>query len=224
MINAPTPVNLIGRGRIGTEVADWIVASARYRLQAVIGRDATDWPPAPLTIDTAGPGALRAHGGRLLAEGEVWSVGAASLLDEAFRTQLIGVAQRHCHRLRLFTGWISGPALCPPGLPAKLHVSQSAPGLGNVRGLLFRGPLASAAKRYPDHLNTATAAALTGPGIAATTVALHGGPPGTSHLIRARFTMPGQVIRTEIRFGDGPHPVAQAIVTALARRDDALHL
>lgn len=220
----PIPVNLIGRGRIGAALADWLAASGQYRLQAVISRDAADWPPAPLSIDTAGPGALAAFGARLLEQGELWSVGAAALLDPDLRDELTTTAQRHGHRLRLFTGWLSGPALCPPETPARLHVSQSAPGLGGVRGLLFRGPLAEAAQRFPDHLNTATAAALTGPGVAATTVALHGGPPGTPHLIRARFRMPGQVIRTEIRFGEGPHPVAQALIAALARRGDALHM
>lgn len=190
----------------------------------MIGRDAADWPAAPLTIDTAGPGALVAFGARLLERGEVWSVGAAALLDPDLRARLAEVARRHGTRLRLFTPWISGPALCPPEVPARLHVTQSAPGLGGVRGLLFRGPLDQAARRYPDHLNTATAAALTGPGIAATTVALHGGPPGTPHLIRARFTMPGQTIRTQVRFGTGPHPVAQALIAALARRGDWLAL
>jgi len=213
---------VIGRGRIGAAVADWIAASGCYRVQAVISRDTVDWPRAPLTIDTAGPGALRAFGAGLLEQGEVWTVGASALLDADLRARLEAVARQTGHRLRLFTAWLSGPALCPPGVPARLHVSQSAPGLGGVRGLLFRGPLAQAARRYPDHLNTATAAALTGPGIDATTVALHGGPADAPHLIRARFAMPGQVIRTEVRFGDGPHPVAQAIIAALARRDQPL--
>ena len=223
-MNQSTPVNLIGRGRIGAAVADWIAASGHYRLRAAIGRDTQAWPPAPLTIDTAGPGVLRAFGASVLAQGDLWTVGASALLDGDLRAALQAVALRHGTRLRLFTGWISGPALCPPGVPARLHVSQSAPGLGGVRGLLFRGPLSEAAARFPDHLNTATAAALTGPGIAATTVALHGGDADAPHLIRARFAMPGQVIRTEVRFGDGPHPVAQAIIAALAAREGWLRL
>jgi hypothetical protein len=30
--------------------------------------------------------------------------------------------------------------------------------------------------------------------------------------------MPGQTIETEVRFGDGPHPVAQAMIAALQAR------
>jgi predicted dinucleotide-utilizing enzyme len=212
------PVNLIGRGRIGGAVAAWLGASDRYALQAVIGRGTTGRPAAPLTIDTAGPEALRAYGPAVLAQGDLWTVGAAALIDPALRARLEEVATRHGHALRLFTGWIGSVALCPPGWPARLHVTQSAPGLAPEPGRLFDGPLAEAATRYPQHLNTATAAALTGPGIEATTVALHATAPGGPHRIHARFEMPGQVVETEVTFGDGPHPVAAAIIAALARR------
>jgi predicted dinucleotide-utilizing enzyme len=214
------PVNLIGKGRIGAAVAAWLAASPRYRLQAVIGRGTQDWPAAPLAIDTAGPAALRAHGARLLAEGEVWTVGAAALIDPGFRAAL-GAAARH--PLRLFTPWLAGPALAPPGTGATLHIAQAAPRLGPAPGLIFEGPLAEAARRFPDHLNTATAAALTGPGIEATTIALSSTPDGGPHTIRARFAMPGQTVDTAVAFdGTGPHPVASAIIAALARRDDWL--
>jgi aspartate dehydrogenase len=215
---AAVPVNLIGRGRIGGAVAGWLDASDRYRLNARIGRGAAGLPAAPLTIDAAGPEALRAHGPAALAQGDLWSVGAAALIDPALRALLEDVATRHGHALRLFTGWIGGVMLCPPGMPSRLHVTQSAPGLAPAPGLLFEGPLAEAAAVYPEHLNTATAAALTGPGIAATTVALHATAPGGPHRIHARFEMPGQTVETEVRFGDGPHPVAAAIIAALARR------
>lgn len=215
-------VNLIGRGRIGAPVEQWLRTAPGYRLQAVIGRAGGDLRPARLTIDTAGPEALRALGPAALEAGELWSVGASALLDEGLRERLAAIAARHGHALRLFTPWIAGPALCPPGVCATLHVEQSAPGLAPQPGPVFAGPLAEAARRFPQHLNTATAAALTGPGIAATTVALQSSAAGGSHRISARFTMPGQVIETKVRFGDGPHPVAQALIAALARRDDWL--
>jgi hypothetical protein len=122
------------------------------------------------------------------------------------------------HRLRLFTGWIAGPALST--MPARLHIRQIAPNLGPAPGVLFDGPLAQAAERFPDHLNTATAAALTGPGIAATTITLTSAEPGGPHGIDATFECPGSRIDTSIRFdGTGPHPVAAAIIAALDRRD-----
>jgi len=220
---APVPVVLIGRGRIGGPVADWLGRAPGYRLAGVIGRGGA-LPAAlssldrPLVLDTAGPGGLAEWGERALALGDLWSVGAAALLDGALRARLQAVARRHGHRLRLFTPWITGPALAPPGTPARLHVEQSAPGLAPAPGPLFEGPLDQAAARFPHHLNTA--AALTGPGLAATTVALHCTAPGGPHLIRARMDLPGQTLASEVRFdAEGPHPVALALIAALARRD-----
>lgn len=211
-----TAVNLIGRGKIGAGVAQWLAAAPGFAL-ALVGRDGHA-PPARLTIDTAGPAALRAFGEALLAQGDVWTVGAAALIDTALHDRLQAVATRHGTELRLFTGWITGPNLCPPGAGATLHVEQSAPSLGPAPGLLFHGPLAQAALRFPDHLNTATAAALCGPGIAGTTIALHSTEAGGPHIIRARFDMPGQTITTETRFGTGPHPVTLALLAALQAR------
>ncbi len=214
-------VALIGRGRIGAGVADWLRTAPGYQLAGIAGRGAAV-PPAQLTIDTAGPEALRTHGAAALERGELWTVGAAALIDTPFRARLEAVAARTGHRLRLFTGWITGPALCPPGLAARLEITQSAPRLGPAPGEIFHGPLAQAAERFPDHLNTATAAALCGPGIAATTIRLISTHDGGPHVIHARFEMPGQVIETETTFGTdptAPHPVAAAIIAALARRN-----
>lgn len=206
-----TSVNLVGRGRIGAPVAGWLAASGiDWR---PVGRDGAAVPG--LTIDCAGPAALREHGASWLALGEVWTVGAAALIDDALRDRLAETARRHGTRLRLFTGWITGPALCPTDAASRLHIEQCSPGLGPSPGLLFEGPLAQAARKFPNHLNTATAAALTGPGIAATSIALQSAPDGGPHYIRARFEMAGQSIESEVRFSEGPQPVAQAIIAAL---------
>ncbi len=211
------PVNLIGRGRIGAAVIEWLESSDSHVLRSVIGRTGP-WRAAPLTIDAAGPQALRAHGEALLSEGDLWSVGAAALIDDDLRDRLAAVAGRTGHELRLFTGWIAGPTLAPAGANARLHVEQHAPRLGPAPGPLFSGSLREAASRFPDHLNTATAAALGGPGIDATTIALHCSADGGPHIIRARFEVPGQTIRTDVQFEGGPHPVAQAIIAALEAR------
>ncbi|HZX82795.1 MAG TPA: hypothetical protein VFF19_04455, partial [Reyranella sp.] len=117
-------------------MAGWLEGSDGHVLQSVIGRTGT-WRPAPLTVDAAGPQALRAHGEALLSEGDLWSVGAAALIDEGLRGRLAEVAQRSGHELRLFTGWIAGPTLAPAGANARLHVEQQAPRLGPAPGLLF---------------------------------------------------------------------------------------
>ena len=222
---SPTTIALIGRGKIGTEVAKGLAKLPGYRLVAIVGRDTRELSPAQITIDTAGPGALRRFGAPALSQGEVWTVGAAALIDEGFRQALAGISRQTGHPLRLFTGWIAGPSLCPPDLPARLYIRQSAPGLATQPGTIFSGPLSEAAKRFPDHLNTATATALCGPGIAATRVTLISSPEGGAHRIAARFVMPGQTVRSEVRFDrPGPHPVASAILSALARRTDPLRL
>jgi aspartate dehydrogenase len=215
---------LVGAGRIGGAVARWIAASPRHRLAGVIGRAGTTWPDATLAIDAAGPAALRRLGPRLLERGDLWTVGAAALADPGFRAEMAAAARQSGHVLRLFTGWIAGPALAPRDSDATLHILQAAPGLGAAPGVLFRGPLAEAVQRFPDHLNTACAAALTGPGIEATTVELVSSPPGGPHVIRCRFAFPGNVIETSVAFdpdaAGAPHPVAAALVAALERLDE----
>jgi predicted dinucleotide-utilizing enzyme len=119
--NRFTVVNLLGRGKIGAVVADWLATAPGFNLN-LVGRDGHA-PPAPLTIDTG------------------------------LRDRLQAVADQHGTRLRLFTGWITGPHLCPPGAGGLLHIEQSAPNLGPAPGLLFEGPLAQAALRFPDHLS-----------------------------------------------------------------------
>lgn len=220
----PFEITLIGRGAIGQAVAAGIARMPGLALAAIHGRAAAPRFATPLTIDAAGPAALRAHGAAALRVGDLWSVGAAALLDDNLREALLDTARAHGTRLRLFTGWIAGPNLCPPDLPARLDVIQEAPLLsGHTPGLIFRGPLAEAGRRFPDHLNSATAAALAGPGIAATRITLRATPADGAHRIAARFTMPGQTLRSEVRFDrPGPHPVAAALLAALAARASPL--
>lgn len=219
MPTKPITVTLIGRGRIGSEVATGIGRLPQYRVEAVLGRDAAILPRSQLTIDLAGPAALRAHGPTAITHGDLWTVGAAALIDSDLRNTIETRAGETGHAFRLFTGWITGPTLCPPELDGRLFIRQSAPDLAERPGVVFDGPLAEAAALFPDHLNTATATAICGPGLAATRVALTCSAPGSPHRIFARFVMPGQTVRTEIRFDrPGPHPVASAVLAALARR------
>lgn len=215
------PIVVVGRGRIGGAVADWLARGPDYDLLAVLGRGEAVPPAAAIVVDAAGPAFLRAHGERLLASHEVWSVGAAALVDPDLAARMRAAARAGRGRLRLFTPWIAGPALCPAGIAGRLFVRQSAPGLAAAPGRLFDGPLAEAARLFPDHLNTATAAALAGPGIAATHVRLTCSQPGRPHVISSRFEMPGSTMSTRIRLDVAPgalHPVAAALVAALEAR------
>jgi predicted dinucleotide-utilizing enzyme len=220
MTDSPLDLTLIGHGPIGRAVAEGLAEIPGVRLAAILPRGDARGPRTPLTIDAAGPGALREYGARALVHGDLWSVGASALLDDALRDELTAIALGTGHRLRLFTGWILGPSLCPPGWAARLHVTQEAPLLGgHAPGIIFRGPLAEAARLFPDYLNTATAAALCGPGVAATRVTLRSNAEGGAHRIATRFEMPGQTLRSEVRFDrPGPHPVASALLAALTHQ------
>ena len=214
---------LIGRGRIAQGVAEGLRHLPQYRLVAMIGRDAARLPAASLTVDAAGPAALRQHGARALRNGELWTVGAAALLDADLRERLTDIARAGGHRLRLFTPWIAGTSLCASENAARLWITQSAPRLAALPGLMFRGGLAEAGRLFPDHLNTATAAALCGPGIASTRITLRSATDGAPHRIAARLVLPGQTIRSEALLEvNGRHPVADAILAALSRRGDPL--
>ncbi len=217
-----TTVNMIGSGAIGRPVATWLGANSGFALQDILRRDTTAWRPAELSIDTAGPDALRQYGPRLLRQGELWSVGAVALADDAFREEMAAIAAATGHRLRLFTGWIGGIGLHPVSQAASLHVEQSAPGLGERPGIVFDGPLREALQRFPHHLNTACAAALCGPGIDNTTVRLSCTEPGAPHVISATLeTASDRHVSSVTMLVGQPgimHPVAAAIIAALERR------
>ncbi|GIX14054.1 MAG: hypothetical protein KatS3mg118_2013 [Paracoccaceae bacterium] len=212
-------VSLIGHGAIGRAVAADLPPG--WRLGAVLTR--TPGPgrmtdparflalPCDLIIEAAGPGALRAHGAAALAVAPVWSVGAAALADPALRAALARAAARSGHRLRLFANGIAGV------LPAAraLTVTMRRPGLGPRRC----GTLAELLAAFPDDLNSATAAALAGPGIDRTRVVLEDSGPGGAHEIRAEGrSEAGSWTRVlHLAPEDGRHPVAAAILEALRR-------
>lgn len=220
-MNQATSVAVVGQGKIAAPVIDWLKASPAFAFTGIIDRSGNLPAPASLVIECAGPGALRQHGAALLQSGDLWSVGAAALADDGFLQEMQTIALRTGHRLRLFTGWIGGVDLMPRGTQARLHIEQAGPGLAAEPGVMFDGPLTDAAQRYPKHLNTACAAALTGPGIRSATLKLISSPAGGDHYIRSVLEMPGSTIRSEVDLSqahNGPNPVSAAIIAALKRR------
>lgn len=216
-----TSVAVIGKGKIAAPVIEWLEQSASYRLVARIGRHGEVPPNVHLTIDCAGPDALRQHGAAALEHGDLWTVGASALARDRFRLKLEETAKRTGHRLRLFTGWIGSVRLLPKAVSAKLHIEQAAPGLAHEPGVLFDGRLEDAAGRYGDCLNTAFAAALSGPGIENTTLKLSSTPPGGHHYIRSVLRSPCGILTSEADLApsaSGLHPVAAAVIAALEKR------
>lgn len=219
-------IGVIGAGRIGATVIEAIEATDGLELSGVLtasGRrgvaapDAFFAAPADIWIDTAGPGALRAHGRAALERGELWTVGASALGDAGLLQEFSATAATHGTRLRLFSPWISGVAQASGDPLARLAVTMTRPGLGPD----WSGPLSEALIRAPDDLNSATAAALAGPGIAATDVTLRDSGPGGVHRIEADLVTSSGRFRSVADFdpdGSGPHPTAAALVGALAAR------
>lgn len=221
MSRAPLTVSVIGAGRIGGDVIRHVDAAPHLALAGVLTRTGTGGTtdvrdllnaPADIVIDAAGPGALRAHGAAILGRADLWTVGAAALGDTDLFARLVSTARDGGTRLRLFSPWIAGLGQARPG--DRLDVTMERPGFGPD----WSGSLAEALARAPDDLNSATAAALFGPGIDATTVTLKDTGPGGAHRMRARLTTGGALFRTEAEFDAAPdaiHPTAAALIGAL---------
>ena len=214
-------VSLIGAGRIGGAVAEFVRTAPGLSLGQVQTRSgdpgAVFAAPADLVIDTAGPEALRAFGPRALERGDLWTVGAAALADAGFRDEMMAAARDHGTTLTLFSPWVAGLGHGLPGDARHLHIRAERPGIGAA----WAGPLAEAVRLFPDDLNSAVAAALCGPGIAATTVEMADSGPGGAHRIEARLVTAFATFTSVAEFHDAPgtlHPTAAAIIGALRRR------
>lgn len=216
----PLTVSVIGAGRIGAPVVDFVERTPGFALAGVLTRGSGGpWQETliaagpDIVIDAAGPGALAAYGADVLVRAEFWTVGAAALGDAALRDRLTETARAAGTRLRLFSPWVAG--LGQAGPEDRLEVTMERPGLAP-----WRGPLAEALARAPDDLNSATAAALAGPGIAATVVELRDSGDGGLHRMRAELLTPGARFGSEAVFDGAPgtvHPTAAALIGALGR-------
>lgn len=212
-------VSVIGAGRIGATVTAHLQTAPDYRLGRVLTRSGVPdtgqideflSTQADLIIDAAGPSALASYGVACLRRAELWSVGAAALADETLRQALRQSAQSAGTRLRLFAPWAFGIGCVPVQDGQSLTLRIARPGLTN-----WDGPLAEAISRFPDELNFAMAAALCGPGVAATCVDLRDG----AHCLEAWLTTSGMTYHSSVCFdGTGPHPTAQSLIAALDAR------
>ena len=173
-----------------------------------------------LIVEAAGPAALAAHGARALAVADVWTVSGAALADAALLAALEAVGRQRGHRLRLLSGAIAGldgVAMACADPEATLTVEIDLPLASGPADQVFAGTAREAARRFPDGVNVAVAAALAGPGLDRARVVVRRGS-GRHRLALAARSRHAQVLAAvEPDVAAGMHPVAAGIIACLRR-------
>jgi aspartate dehydrogenase len=214
-------LGLIGSGRIGgalvqASLPGWEIARVLTR-----SRPCPDFfeQSFDLVVEAAGPQALREHGARALAIADVWTVSGAALADDSLFRTLQDAGRSSGHRLRVVAGAIAGldgvsAAGVDPSMELKLQIDLP-PGSSPAS---FKGTVRQAAKRFPDSVNVAVAAALAGPGLDRAQIEVRDAT-GPRHRLalsaQSRFGSLGAW--TEPRLEPGAHPVAACLIAALRR-------
>lgn len=180
-----------------------------------------------LIVETAGPAALAEHGVRALEAADVWSVSAAALADARLLAALQEAGGKAGHRLRLVSGAIAGldgVAMASVDPDVQLRIDLDLPPGPGPRAVVFSGTVREAARRFPDSVNVAVAAALAGPGLDNTRIELsHPGPVPQHRLALTADSRYGVVeAAVEPRLGHGIHPVAACLVANLRRELQAV--
>jgi aspartate dehydrogenase len=172
-------------------------------------------------VEAAGPQALAEHGVRALGIADVWTVSGTALADAQLFEELQKAGASSGHRLRLVSGAIAGldgvaAAAVDPSMQLDLSIDL-APGDAPA-GTVFTGTVREAAKRYPDSVNVAVAAALAGPGLDRARIAVTN-PTGPRHrlALRAQSRFGALGAWTEPRLAPDAHPVAASLIAALRR-------
>lgn len=230
-------LGLVGCGRIGAHVLAALRAGQLpgWQLCGVLVRRADTRLEVPFTtelesfiagrpdvvVELAGPPALAALGEALLRHADVWTISAAALADEALRQRLEATGRACGHRLRVLPGAFAGldGVAAAAAAGATLHLDiELLPGPAPAE-TRFRGTVREAARRFPNAVNVAAAAALAGPGLDATLVEVrHPGPVPRNRLALVAESAAG-TLRAEVRpeLGQGVHPVACSVIAALQR-------
>ncbi|MEO1224881.1 MAG: aspartate dehydrogenase domain-containing protein [Pseudomonadota bacterium] len=237
-------VSIMGAGRIGQPVIDFVRAGDPWHLAAVlVRRSRTAAEPevtsivedflaqeTDLMIDAAGPAALRAHGERALALADLWTISGTALSDPALVQRLSQVGEATGHRLRILPGAIGGldvvSALArDPSMRLAIHATS--PGPIDAPANAFSGSARETSARFANMLNVAAAAALAGPGLDATSVTFTGDTEGRRHHlgVRAESTYGRLSVDIDIPpdLGTGDHnPVSASIIAALVRETQTI--
>ncbi len=175
-----------------------------------------------LIVEVAGPMALAAMGEQLLRRAETWTVSAAALVDEALVQRLEAVGRECGHRLRILPGALAGldgvaAAAAAPGTKLQLDIELlPGPGMAELR---FGGSVREAARRFPNAVNIAVAAALAGPGLDATRVDVRHPGPVARHRLMVHAESAAGTLKVEVQpeLRQAVHPVACGVIAALRR-------
>ena len=237
-------VSIMGAGRIGGPVVDFIRGSDPWHLVAVLVRrnrpsaepeitsdaDAFFDLKTDLYIDAAGPDALRAHGERALALADVWTISATALSDPDLMRRLAKAGEATGHRLRILPGAIGGldavSALArDPSMRLGIHAKSPEP--IDAPANEFSGSAREASARFPNMVNVAAAAALAGPGLDATSVTVTGDSEGQGHHLSVRSEGSYGRLTVDIDIppdlATGDHnPVSASIIAALVRETQTI--
>ncbi len=229
---------LIGHGRIGAAVVQAWQGGALpgWQLTGVLVRQCPAAAPPWLTTDreallaqrpdvvveAAGPQSLALHAEAALRVADVWTVSPAALADADLMDRIERAGTASGHRLRVLPGamaGLDGVAMGAVDPAAALTLEVELRPDGQPAALLFEGSVREAARRFPDSVNVAAAAALAGPGLDAAQIRVSRPGPTPSNRLAltsdgAYGTVAAQVVP---RVGPGIHPVAACIVAALRR-------
>jgi len=235
---APRRLGLIGCGRIGAPVLaawqagqlpGWELCSVLVR-RAEAGRgplftselEAFIATRPSLVVEVAGPPVLAAVGEPALRCADLWTTSAAALADEALLQRLEAIGRACGHRLRVLPGAFAGldgvaAAAAAPGSTLALDI-ELLPGPAPA-GERFSGSVREAARRFPNAVNVAVAAALAGPGLDATHIEVrHPGPVARNRLALHAEGAAGTLhVEVQPELGQGVHPVACSVIAALRR-------
>lgn len=230
-------LGLVGCGRIGAPVlaacragqlTGWEVCSVLVRADA--SRDALFTTELgsfigtqpDLVVEVAGPAALASVGEAVLRCADLWTTSGAALADEALLLRLQAAGRSSGHRLRVLPGAIAGldgvaAAAAAADATVRLDVELlPGPAAAEQR---FSGTVREAARRFPNAVNVAVAAALAGTGLDATHIEVrHPGPvPRNRLVLHARSAAGTLHVEVQPELGSGVHPVACSVIAALHR-------
>ena len=221
-------IHVIGHGKIGSNIVAHIHSSPNLVLGRIFTRsgkpdtgniEAFLADPADLIIEAAGPTALRETALECLAKCEVWSVGGAALADTGFYQEVDRISKQSGNALRLFAPWAYGIDTAPNASILSLKISMGRPGMKK-----WQGPLGEAAKLFPNEVNFAVSAAVTGPGIENTEIIFSPMDEKGIHQIKTECETEAGFIKSSIEFKkNGRHPTALSIIAALDKLNQNIH-
>lgn len=234
-------IGLLGHGRIAGAVARAIASgqAGAWEVAAILSRSGSGISgavhhadperffavPVDLYLECAGPQALAQYGAMALERADVWSVSGVALVDDALRTRLQIAGERFGHRLRLVAGAAGGlDAVQALALDPELELKVGI--VAPERCPSFVASVREAARRLPNGVNLAVAAAWAGAGPDRTQVELMADPDPRNHAIHIHASSAWGRFDSQLRPYTDPtrdrHVVAASLLAALRQADQVI--